>query len=381
MKNFFILLSLMLICSIAMAQSPERMSYQAVIRDADGQLITNTSVGVQISILQGTAEGPVVFAETHNALTNANGLISIQIGAGTAVTSTLNQVDWALGAYFLKTETDPTGGTNYSISGVSEMLSVPYALYAENSGTPGPQGPKGDKGDPGEQGPQGPAGEPAWNQNGNNIVNSNSGNVSVGTTDAAAKLTVGGSLKADNIQLTQGAGEDKVLVSDANGNASWGEVPARQRSITISPGMISDNGLLSGITRGTIGGFRYPTIDIPEGGTRDFVFSVPLPSDYEGGNINVRVLYTSTTNAGTFNCSFTVRSYEVGTKLDQGPGGGGITLESPETAEHMAEGILTRGGPSAASNLMNVVFRRRGDAADDTSTATLRILGFIIEYD
>jgi|GEM_PF-6487845 len=381
MKNFFILLSLLAICSIAMAQSPEKMSYQAVIRDADGQLITNTSVGVQISILQGTADGLVVFAETHNALTNANGLISIQIGAGTAVTGALNQVDWAFGTYFLKTETDPTGGTNYSISGVSEMLSVPYALYAENSGTPGPQGPKGDKGDPGEQGPQGPAGEPAWNQNGNNIVNSNAGNVSIGTTDAAAKLTVGGALKADNIQLTQGAGENKVLVSDANGNASWGEVPARQRSITISPGMISDNGLLSGITRGTIGGFRYPTIDIPEGGTRDFVFSVPLPSDYEGGNIKVRVLYTSTTNVGTFNCSFAVRSYEVGTKLDQGPGGGGIFLESPETAEHMAEGILTRGGLSAASNLMNVVFRRRGDAAEDTSTATLRILGFIIEYD
>lgn len=138
------------------AQSPDKMSYQAVIRDASSNLITNQAVGMQISILQGSASGTAVYVETQTPSTNANGLVSIEIGAGTLVSGNFSMIDWTNGPYYFKTETDPAGGTNYSISGTTEFLSVPYALYAENSGSslPGPQGPQG------EQGPKGDSGLP-----------------------------------------------------------------------------------------------------------------------------------------------------------------------------------------------------------------------------
>ena len=138
----------------AFSQSvPQRFSYQAVIRDDANQLLNSQSVGVRLSILQGSATGIAVYVETHTT-TSTNGLVSLQVGGGTVVSGALAQIDWASGPYFIKTETDPSGGTNYSITGTSQMLSVPYALFSAN-GTPGPQGPAGAIG---AIGPQGPAG-------------------------------------------------------------------------------------------------------------------------------------------------------------------------------------------------------------------------------
>jgi uncharacterized protein (TIGR02145 family) len=118
----------------ALSQVPEKMSYQCIVRNASGVLVTNQSVGIRISILQGTATGTVVYQETYspNPTTNANGLVSLEIGGGLSITETFSAIDWASGPYFLKTETDPTGGTNYTIVGTSQLLSVPYALYAGN---------------------------------------------------------------------------------------------------------------------------------------------------------------------------------------------------------------------------------------------------------
>lgn len=115
------------------------MSYQSVIRKTDGTLLVNTLVGIKISILQGTAGGTAVYAETQTPTTNANGLATLAIGGGTPVTGTFAGIDWSTGTYFIKTETDPVGGTNYTISGTSQLLSVPYALYAgssQNKGKP-----------------------------------------------------------------------------------------------------------------------------------------------------------------------------------------------------------------------------------------------------
>ncbi|MCB0804958.1 MAG: hypothetical protein KDC05_04115, partial [Bacteroidales bacterium] len=131
------------------AQAPQKMSYQAVIRDAEGQLLIDSEVGIRITILQGTASGTSVFIETHTPQTNASGLVSLEIGDGNTVSGNLDEIDWSDGPYFIKTETDPEGGTNYTITGTSQFLSVPYALYAEESGTPGPEGPQGEPGDDG----------------------------------------------------------------------------------------------------------------------------------------------------------------------------------------------------------------------------------------
>jgi hypothetical protein len=143
------------------AQSPLLMSYQSVIRDAEGELVKDHSVGVRISLLQLTPDGAEVYAETHAVSSNSNGLVTLQIGGGEPEAGSIENIDWAAGPYFLKTETDPTGGTTYSITGISQLLSVPYALYAANGGTQGPegpQGPQGEKGDQGDVGPQGPPG-------------------------------------------------------------------------------------------------------------------------------------------------------------------------------------------------------------------------------
>jgi len=135
MKSIITILAVLLITSGVFAQAPEKLSYQSVIRNSNGTLVANSLVGIQISILQTTSSGTVVYSETNSATTNINGLVTIEIGGGTPVTGTFTAIDWSAGPYFLKTETDPAGGTNYTISGTSELLSAPYALYAKTSGS------------------------------------------------------------------------------------------------------------------------------------------------------------------------------------------------------------------------------------------------------
>jgi len=134
MKKLYSLLTVVFITVNIFAQTPEKMSYQAVIRNANNVLITSQFVGVQVSILQGNIGGVAVYEETHFPTTNINGLISLEIGNGSIISGDFTTIDWANGPYFIQTETDPTGGTNYTISGTSQLLSVPYALYARTSG-------------------------------------------------------------------------------------------------------------------------------------------------------------------------------------------------------------------------------------------------------
>ncbi len=139
MKNAFIVLALVsttvigLLPSQIIAQVPQKMSYQAIIRDVSGNLITNASVGMRISILQGAASGAAVYSETQTPTTNSVGLISIEIGNGNVESGEFASIEWANGSHFIKIETDPTGSTNYTITSNSQLLSVPYALYAETA--------------------------------------------------------------------------------------------------------------------------------------------------------------------------------------------------------------------------------------------------------
>lgn len=115
------------------AQVPQKMSYQAVIRNSNNELIVSSPIGIKISILQGSNNGTSVYSEIQNQSTNSNGLVSLQIGTGTAILGTFSAINWETGNYYIKTETDPTGGSNYSIVASSELLSVPYAFYSANS--------------------------------------------------------------------------------------------------------------------------------------------------------------------------------------------------------------------------------------------------------
>lgn len=124
---------LSLFFSTAFAQAPQKMSYQMVIRNSSNAVVANQSIGIRVSILQGGASGSIVFSETHTPSSNANGLVSFIIGNGTSTTGSFSAINWATGPYFIKTEADPAGGTNYTITATSELLSVPYALFAAKS--------------------------------------------------------------------------------------------------------------------------------------------------------------------------------------------------------------------------------------------------------
>lgn len=131
MKKIFTVLAAVILMASVWAQSPQKMSYQAVIRDAGNTLVTSHAVGMRINILQGSSGGSSVYTETQATTTNINGLVSIEIGTGTIVYGSLAAINWSNGTYFIKTETDPAGGTNYTaIVGTSPLLSVPYALHA-----------------------------------------------------------------------------------------------------------------------------------------------------------------------------------------------------------------------------------------------------------
>ncbi len=130
MKKIKTITLFLLICETLSAQAPLEFSYQAVIRDAAENLVASQIVGIKISILQGAA---AVFEETHSITTTQFGVASLEIGSGSLVSGSLAAIDWTTGTYSIRTETDPAGGTSYSITGSTQLISVPYVLYANSS--------------------------------------------------------------------------------------------------------------------------------------------------------------------------------------------------------------------------------------------------------
>jgi hypothetical protein len=129
MKGVLSVLAAVLLTANMFGQATYKMSPQVVIRDNNNALVSSGPVRMRVSILQGSETGTPIYVETHTTATNVNGLVTFELGGGTPVTGTIADVVWSTGTYFLKTETDPTGGVNYSTTvSTSRLFSESYAL-------------------------------------------------------------------------------------------------------------------------------------------------------------------------------------------------------------------------------------------------------------
>ena len=236
MKNLIITIVLtinfQLLTFNSFSQAPQKMSYQAVIRNGSNALVISTSVGMQISVLQGSSTGTAVYVETQTPSTNANGLVSLEIGSGAIVTGTFAGINWATGPYFIKTETDPAGGTAYSIVGTNQLMSVPYALFSAN-GTPGATGATGTTGATGATGATGTNGTNglvgatgAAGTNGTNglvgatgVAGTNGTDGSVGATGGYPVHTIGESYGGGIVFFVYDGGQHGLIASTANQGA------------------------------------------------------------------------------------------------------------------------------------------------------------------
>jgi hypothetical protein len=162
-KKTALLFCLLAMANALLAQAPPKFNYQAVVRNSFGNIVANQPVSMRFSILDGSAVGPVLFSQTDTVVPNQFGIITVIIGGGSITKGQMDTLNWASGDKFLQVELDVTGATNYVDMGTTQLLSVPYALYAQSSGssTPGPQGitgPTGANGTNGIDGAPGPQG-------------------------------------------------------------------------------------------------------------------------------------------------------------------------------------------------------------------------------
>jgi uncharacterized protein (TIGR02145 family) len=126
---------LLLLPLIGVAQLPNKINFQSILRNTNGEVVSNKSVSLKISILSGSINGSLVYSETHTKTTDASGLISLQIGNGTLLSGVFVSISWGDFPHFIKLEADFSGGSNYVVLGTQELMSVPYALYASKTDT------------------------------------------------------------------------------------------------------------------------------------------------------------------------------------------------------------------------------------------------------
>ncbi|MDZ7738201.1 MAG: tail fiber domain-containing protein [Bacteroidales bacterium] len=193
MRPLFLSFLAIAICAVhsVFAQAPQELNYQAVVRDASGNPIASTTVGVKLSILQGSSSGSPVCIEEFSPATNAYGLVTLEIGSVNNVD--FEAIDWSVGPYFLKVEIEQAGGTSYTEAGTTQLLSVPYALHAATA--------------------EKTLGDSLWRQSGANIYY-NDGKIGIGTGTPVAKL----SILNEDLQTAAGSRTDWMRLNANTGN-------------------------------------------------------------------------------------------------------------------------------------------------------------------
>lgn len=130
-----ILITLILISVFGFSQTPQKINYQAVARDIAGNIVS-TAIGIKFQIYQGSTSGTLVYEETHTATPSSAGIFNVAIGGGSVVSGNFSTISWGTSTYYLKVSIDPNGGTSYATVGTNQLISVPYALFAENTNPP-----------------------------------------------------------------------------------------------------------------------------------------------------------------------------------------------------------------------------------------------------
>jgi hypothetical protein len=133
----FFILFLLLAAIPSWAQAPQSVPYQAVARNSSGDVLAGTNISVRFSIRDSVAAGPIVYRETHSVTTTTKGLFVVNLGQGAVVSGVFSNINWGTNHKYMQVEIDPAGGSTYIDMGTQQLLSVPYALYAEKSGVPG----------------------------------------------------------------------------------------------------------------------------------------------------------------------------------------------------------------------------------------------------
>ena len=276
MRKLFTLFIAVFTITSLWAQAPQKMSYQAVIRQASGDLVVSSTLGMRISILQSSALGSSVYIETQAPSTNANGLVSIEIGTGSVVSGTFSSIDWSNGPYFIKTEIDPAGGTDYSaIVGTSQLMSVPYALYAKTAAN-------GSK----------------WTALSSDIYFS-TGKVGIGSSGAPAyaldvtgDVNVTGNFKVNGVNF--GGNSNRFTLGDSNGNVSnWStdQVVFARASGTQADGLA--------ISYSDGDNSSYISSIKPSNSWRDLGFRAKDTKFYGGSNESMRLTMDGNLGIGT----------------------------------------------------------------------------------
>ena len=193
MKKIIFISVLSLFAYTLMAQTPQAIKYQTVVRGSTGEILPNQYIGLQISIHEGSTSGTIVYQEIHYVTTNQFGLANLEIGTETPVIGTFPSIDWQTGLKFLEIELDPTGSSGFTSMGTTQLVSVPYALYAETSSNDGD-----------------------WTIAGNDLYTSLPGNVGIGTSSPVnGKLEVIGT--SDPGIFTSSAGSNGLHAESSAG--------------------------------------------------------------------------------------------------------------------------------------------------------------------
>jgi len=279
MKRLFPLL-FVLSSFISMAQVPNAINYQTIVRADDGGPVQFTSMDFKVSILQGSELGEAVYIEEHTVYTNGGGLASYRIGKGTELEGEFSEIVWGSAAHFIKIESRQSGSGDYNLMGVEEFVSVPYAFYAENTA----------------------ASENMWQQDGNDLYYLN-GNVGIQTDEPSEALTLG------NNSRIQVSTTKTSLSSGAVFNLRWNSPDAK-------PGIhFQDESGDSKIALSAYEYESYPSLESPKfsiataNGSGDLVERLMIPFGEDEVDISISDANLKLTDGNTF---------QVGTESNSG---------------------------------------------------------------